>query len=68
MERFESIEEENKLLSLQLWQDEQAIIEWKNNKKHQAVMPLGFNKLFEDYSIKVLAPIRSYSKYNRSKK
>ncbi|MDG5492902.1 antibiotic biosynthesis monooxygenase [Psychroserpens sp. SPM9] len=64
LERFESIEEESKLLSLQIWKNEEAIIKWKNNKKHQSVMPLGYNELFKDYSIKILAPIRSYTKYS----
>ncbi len=66
IERFRDIHNENKMLSLQVWKDEQAVNEWRSNEKHRKVMPIGYEKVFEDYKLKVLNSIRSYGKYDRN--
>ena len=65
LERFVSIESENKMLSLQLWKDEASIIKWRENKKHKKIMLAGYKKVFKDYSLTVLTSIRSYGKFIR---
>jgi len=35
VERFESLYEEGKLLSLQFWRDEDALTKWRNHLKHR---------------------------------
>jgi heme-degrading monooxygenase HmoA len=66
IERFKSIHDDNKMVSIQIWKDEQAITSWRANERHRKVMPVGYNDLFEDYKLKVLSSIRSYSKYDRN--
>jgi heme-degrading monooxygenase HmoA len=65
LERFESIETENKMLSLQLWKDEKSINDWRENAKHRRTMSIGYNKIFKDYKLKILTSIRQYGKYER---
>jgi heme-degrading monooxygenase HmoA len=66
LERFTSIETENKMLSLQMWKDEESITKWRENEKHKRTMPVGYDKIFKDYKLKVLTSIRSYGKFDRS--
>lgn len=66
IERFTSIESENKMLSLQTWRDETAIVKWRENEKHKKTMPAGYNKIFKDYKLRILSSIRTYGKYDRT--
>ncbi|CAA6801273.1 MAG: Unknown protein [uncultured Sulfurovum sp.] len=36
IERFESLVNESKLVSLSFWEDEKSLIHWKNNLEHLA--------------------------------
>lgn len=62
LERYCSFESQNRMVSIQFWENEEAIIKWKNNKKHQEAMVIGLTKLFKNYSIHVLSEIRSYKR------
>ena len=46
LERFESLYEEGKLLSLQFWRDEAAVTAWRTDLTHRRVQALGRNGLF----------------------
>jgi heme-degrading monooxygenase HmoA len=46
VERFESLYEEGKLLSLQFWRDEKAITQWRNHLQHRQAQALGRSELF----------------------
>lgn len=65
LERFSSIENERKMVSIQTWKDEASIVQWRNNEKHQKNMFIGSQKVFENYSLKILTSLRSYGKYDR---
>lgn len=65
-ERFESLNEEGKLLSLSVWEDGLSINKWRNDMVHRQAQKSGFDKLFEKYTITVLTPTRQYSDLQRN--
>ncbi len=64
-ERFTSLNEEGKLLSMNVWESEEAIQNWRNNLKHRMSQAEGKNKLFESYKITVCNVVREYSATER---
>ncbi len=64
-ERFQSLNEEGKLLSLNVWESEEAIEEWRNNLKHRMSQKAGNEKLFESYKITICRSIREYTDVDR---
>jgi len=60
VERFESLYEEGKLLSLQFWRDEEAIARWRNHLQHRQAQALGRSELFADYRLRIAAVVRDY--------
>ena len=65
IERFQSLSEDSKLLSLSFWRDEIAIKKWRDNELHQVAQLEGRKKLFSSYRIRVAEVDRDYSKTNR---
>ena len=65
VERFESVMEEGKLLSLSFWRDEAALKEWRNLEEHRAMQSKGRDSLFADYRLRVASVIRDYGKETR---
>ena len=61
IERFQSLVNEDKLLSLSYWEDEEAIIAWKANFDHKAAQLKGRSTIFEDYRICVVKVERDYT-------
>lgn len=64
-ERFESLNEEGKLLSLNVWESEEAVEVWRNTMEHRMSQQEGKEKLFESYQITVCSPIREYTNVDR---
>ena len=64
-ERFASLNEEGKLLSMNVWTDEAAVERWRNTVEHRVSQAEGREKLFESYRITVCAPLREYSDTDR---
>ncbi len=64
-ERFQSLNEEGKLLSMNVWESEEAIEKWRNNMQHRMSQSEGKNKLFESYKITVCNSVREYSNEDR---
>lgn len=64
-ERFTSLNEEGKLLSMNVWTDEGAVERWRNVVQHRMSQKEGRAKLFESYKITVCATIREYSETDR---
>lgn len=61
IERFQSLNEDGKLLSLSFWRDENAIREWRNLFEHRSAQKKGKTTLFRDYRIRVAQVVRDYS-------
>ncbi len=56
-ERFKSLNEEGKLLSMNVWESEEAIEKWRNTLEHRMSQAEGNSKLFESYKITVCSVI-----------
>ncbi|HSY27447.1 MAG TPA: antibiotic biosynthesis monooxygenase [Burkholderiaceae bacterium] len=65
IERFQSLAEPGKLLSLSYWRDEAAIREWRNIERHRAIQHLGRNGIFIDYTLSVAQVVRRYGMNDR---
>jgi heme-degrading monooxygenase HmoA len=66
IERFQSLIEEGKLLSLSFWQDEAAIGKWRNLLEHRSAQQRGKDSLFQSYRIRVAEVVRDYSGTDRN--
>ena len=60
VERFESLTEPGKLLSLSFWRDEEAVRAWRNLSSHRTTQEAGRAGVFRDYRLRVAAVIRDY--------
>jgi heme-degrading monooxygenase HmoA len=65
IERFESLAEPGKLLSLSFWRDEAAIAEWRNREAHRAVQTLARGGVFRDYRLRIAPVERDYGMADR---
>lgn len=65
IERFESLTEPGKLLSLSFFRDEDAIKEWRVLESHRRAQSKGRAGVFEDYRLRVAAVLRDYGMYDR---
>ena len=64
-ERFTSLNEEGKLLSMIVWTDEEAVSRWRNAIEYRMSQKEGREKLFESYKITVCKSIPEYSDTDR---
>ena len=60
VERFQSLVNDGKYLSLSFWRDRAAIEAWFANTNHGAVQQEGRAGLFRDYRIRVAEVFRDY--------
>lgn len=65
IERFQSLSEPGKLLSLSFWRDERALEAWRQLEAHRAAQTRGRNVVFEDYRLRVAGVIRDYGLHDR---
>jgi heme-degrading monooxygenase HmoA len=66
IERFESLAEPGKLLSLSFWRDEAAVAAWRNQDQHRAVQALGRDEVFRDYRLRIATVVRDYGMADRA--
>ncbi len=65
VERFESLYEQGKLLSLQFWRDEAAITAWRNQLDHRKAQKLGPH-MFAGYRLRIAQVVRDYGPHDRA--
>lgn len=65
LERFESITNKGKFLSLQFWRDEDAVRKWRNLQKHRAAQKHGRERIFDSYRLRIASVLRDYEKDRR---
>ena len=65
IERFESLVQPGKILSLSLWRDEEAIREWRNVAEHRQAQHDGRHGIFSDYRLRIASVIRDYGMHER---
>ena len=66
VERFESLTEPGKLLSLSIWRDEAALLNWRRLGEHRMAQAMGRNRMFKDYRLRVTEVQRDYGKHERA--
>jgi heme-degrading monooxygenase HmoA len=65
IERFQSISEPNKLISLSFWQDEDSVKKWRNIEIHRQAQSKGIKSIFKDYRIRIGSIVRDYGMFDR---
>ncbi len=61
IERFESVTQRGKFLSISFWRDEAAVDAWRNVEGHRTAQATGRERIFVDYRIRVADVMRDYS-------
>jgi heme-degrading monooxygenase HmoA len=54
IERFRGITDPGWILSLSLWRDEAALVQWRGDGEHHAAQAAGRQVIFDDYRIRVV--------------
>ena len=65
VERFESLSQPGKYLSLSFWRDEAAVAAWRATEEHRAAQTKGRAGVFSDYRLRVASVIRDYGMEER---
>lgn len=65
VERFESLTQPGKILSLSIWRDEDAVRRWRELEAHRRTQAAGRGALFADYRLRVAAVLRDYGMHER---
>ncbi|MGK7654738.1 MULTISPECIES: antibiotic biosynthesis monooxygenase family protein [unclassified Roseovarius] len=65
VERFQSLVNPEKLLSLSFWRDEAALDEWRRLEAHRGAQRAGREMMFDDYRLRVVSVIRDYGMHQR---
>ena len=65
IERFESLYEPGKILSLSFFRDEAAVKEWRATNEHRVAQAKGRKEIFANYRLRVAGVIRDYGMQER---
>lgn len=57
VERFRSLSNPGWILSLSLWRDEAALVQWRRDGEHHAAQAEGRESVFNDYRIRVICMV-----------
>ena len=60
VERFQSLTDPGKLLSLSFWRDEDAVRAWRNEIHHRESQAAGRSGIFAEYRLRIAAVVRDY--------
>jgi heme-degrading monooxygenase HmoA len=66
VERFQSLTDPKKLLSLSFWRDEEAVKKWRSQSSHRDSQRQGRAGIFADYRLRVAAVLRDYGMADRA--
>lgn len=65
VERFESVNQPGKFLSLSFFRDEEAVARWRNHAEHRQAQEKGRGGIFADYRLRVAHVLCDYGKHDR---
>lgn len=65
IERFESVSQPGKFLSLSFWRDEAAIKQWRDFPAHRQAQDVGRSEIFAAYRLRVAQVSRDYGSNDR---
>ena len=66
VERFESLTQPGKILSLSFWRDEAAVARWRRHEEHRKAQRAGRGGIFRNYRLRVAAVVRDYGMDERA--
>ena len=66
IERFASLSDPEKILSLSFWRDEDAVRRWRTNFRHRNAQRTGRASIFDDYRLRVVSVLRDYGMKDRA--
>ena len=65
VERFQSLTDPDKILSISFWRDEEAVARWRQVEQHRRIQEAGRKAIFADYRLRVASVIRDYGLKDR---
>jgi heme-degrading monooxygenase HmoA len=65
IERFQSLSDEGRVLSLSFWRDEEAIAQWRRLEAHRVAQAAGRGGVFREYRLRVAEVVRDYGMHER---
>ncbi|WP_135081633.1 antibiotic biosynthesis monooxygenase [Terasakiella sp. SH-1] len=66
VERFQSLSDENKILSLSFFENEEAVQQWRNLQIHRDAQNVGRDQAFDGYRLRVAHVMRDYTMTERT--
>jgi heme-degrading monooxygenase HmoA len=66
VERFQSLADPGKILSLSFFEDEDAIVRWRNLSAHRGAQAMGRSVIFKNYRLRIASVIRDYGMFDRA--
>ncbi|RWE30650.1 MAG: antibiotic biosynthesis monooxygenase [Mesorhizobium sp.] len=60
VERFQSLADPNRVLSLSFWRDEEAVKAWRNTEEHRQAQQAGRDGIFAGYRLRIAHVVRDY--------
>ena len=61
VERFQSVTNEGKYVSLSFWRDEEAVKSWREHAEHRVAQAQGKKTIIADFRIRVAEVVRDYT-------
>lgn len=66
IERFQSLADPKRLLSLSFWRDEEAVKAWRNTEEHRQAQMAGRGGVFSGYRLRIAQVVRDYGLNDRT--
>lgn len=66
IERFRSLADPGRILSLSFFEDEAAVLRWRSLVAHRRAQSRGRSGIFRDYRLRVAEVVRDYGLHNRA--
>lgn len=65
VERFQSLTDPGKILSLSFFENEEAIRQWRTLERHRSAQSKGRSGIFDNYRIRIAHVVRDYGMFDR---
>lgn len=65
VERYASLTDDGKLMSISAWRDEDAVRAWRETRSHRRVQAEARRSIFSDYRLRVTSVVREYGMFAR---
>lgn len=66
IERFQSLADPKRVLSLSFWRDEEAVKAWRNTEEHRQAQKAGRGGIFSGYRLRIAHVVRDYGMTERA--